>query len=79
MSADRRTVAAFARQVLAGGCSFADFARLASDAGDADVERLVDLLEHEPAVGGKCGVGSLAHQQHRAKIAHAIQILDPNR
>jgi hypothetical protein len=50
-------------------------AQLCSELGnykDPDVKKLLDLVEHEPAVGGLFGVSESEHRQYMAHIHEII-------
>ncbi len=73
----RRSVAISARGVRSGGLSFFDFIEQIGGyyAGDELVDELIDLLEHEPAVGGWFGVSPETHSEYVAQIDRIINKL----
>jgi hypothetical protein len=81
----RRRVAALARRVRAGEMDFIAFLDDIGpqdhpyETGDRQVDELIDLLEHEPKVGGVFGVSFLFHRAHVAKIDQLIAALESQR
>jgi len=67
-------VVALARRYLAGELTFEQFCLSAPEGpSDEDVAEILDLIEHEPKVGGFLGISKAAHAEHLAKIHQAIQ------
>jgi hypothetical protein len=74
----RRQVAALARDLYAGAITFEQFMSKVQDAAecpDKDVRNLIDLVEHEPTVGGLLGVNKAEHQQYMESVFALIDEL----
>ena len=77
----RVRVASLAQQVIANKLSFFAFLdEIGGDdsaykTGDDEVDALIDLLEHEPGVGGLFGVSEEKHKQYVSRINKIINKL----
>ena len=76
MTNERRRVAEWAEQYLAGDLSFQRFLELVpEESGDSLVTELVDLVEHEPKRGGIFGATPEQHDGHMRKVRELIAAL----
>lgn len=79
-SVDTRSIrvraAAAARALIDGRIEWDDFAAEFGDAADPQVAELVDLIAHEPEVGGFSGIGRLQYRVYRAAIERLIAELE---
>ncbi len=65
-----------ARALIAGRIEWDDFAAEFGDAADPQVAELVDLIAHEPEVGGFSGVSPVQYRLYRAAIERLIAELE---
>ena len=72
----RLRAAAAARALIAGRIEWDDFAAEFGDGADPKVAELVDLIEHEPEVGGFGGVSRLQYRAYRATVERLIAELE---
>ena len=76
MATDRRQVAHWAEQYLAGNLSFNRFIELVPEQSqDSLIAELVDLIEHEPKRGGILGVTPREHDEHLRRVRDIIAAL----
>ena len=47
-----------------------------ADSADETIQELVDLIEHEPKVGGFLGANAIEWGQYQSTIAEVIAILE---
>jgi hypothetical protein len=75
----RRKVGELAAALLDGQLDYATFLqelpKEAESASDPQIEELLDLIEHEPAVGGLFGISLLEHQNYRGEMDHLVKAL----
>jgi hypothetical protein len=74
----RASIARQAEEVIAGRPTFEDFVlSLPKDIENQDdlIGQLVDLLEHEPKVGGFLGISVDDHQKYMGKMQELIRVL----
>jgi|GEM_PF-3040974 len=72
----RRHAAASARAYLEERISWDAFMEEFADSADETIQELVDLIEHEPKVGGFLGANAVEWAQYQSTIAEVIAILE---
>jgi hypothetical protein len=72
----RQRAAAAARALSDGRLDWDDFVAEFGDVDDPRVVELVDLIEHEPEVGGLSGVTPLQYRRYRDAIERLIVALE---
>ena len=72
----RARAAAAARALADGRLTWDDFLAEFGDVADPKIAELVDLIEHEPAVGGFWGVSPLQYRAYRAVIERLVAALE---
>lgn len=76
-SAARTQVAIQARAVIEGRLKYRDFVDALPKGTDDDeiVAELIDLIEHEPKVGGFLGTSAKEHAKYMARVHEIIALL----
>jgi hypothetical protein len=68
-----RAVAELAEQLFAGDLGYREFiARMPESPDNDDVAALIDLIVHEPRVGGPMGVSESEHDEYLARVDELI-------
>jgi hypothetical protein len=74
----RTHIASQAEEVIAGRVKFGDFVMsIPKDLANQDelIGQLIDLLEHEPKIGGFLGVSVEDHQKYMRNVQDLIHVL----
>ncbi len=72
----RRHAAAAARAYLEKRISWDTFMEEFSDSSDETIQELVDLIEHEPKVGGFFGANAVEWGYYQSALAEVIVLLE---
>jgi len=68
-----RAIAELAEQLFAGDLGYDDFIRSVPKSSDDDsVTELIDLIVHEPTVGGPEGISPEEHDEYLARVDRLI-------
>jgi hypothetical protein len=74
----RMRIASQAEEVIAGRIKFGDFVMSipkGMESQDELIGQLIDLLEHEPKIGGFSGVSVEEHEKYMRKVQNLIHVL----
>lgn len=72
----RLSAAAAARAYLEKRISWGTFIEEFAGSRDETVQELVDLIEHEPKIGGFLGANAVEWGQYQSAVAEAIALLE---
>ena len=68
-----RAIAELAEQLFAGDLGYREFiASMPESPENEDVAALIDLIVHEPRVGGPTGVSETEHDEYLARVDELI-------
>lgn len=76
ISERRHHAAAFARAYLEKKISWDTFMEEFSDSSDETIQELVDLIEHEPKIGGFFGANAVEWGHYQSALAEVIVLLE---
>ena len=76
MENDRKIAARLAKELYEGKINFSEFlTAFPDDTTDDDIAELIDLITHEPKIGGFMGVSAKEHDIYLAQISLLIEKL----
>lgn len=76
ISQRRLRAAAAARAYLEKKISWDTFMEEFSDSTDESIQELVDLIEHEPKIGGFLGANAVEWSRYQSTLAEVITLLE---